>query len=133
MPLHDDLFDFFYEALPGYEKVGQTTHSARLLGFVSTTRTFAITNTRIWTNGASQMFVTPGVIVDGKAVTHNLVDINVNMRILLGKFVLRRLGKSGNIRQNTTRSAIRLTSCIRGIRRRRRNRRNAISTVIIRG
>src|SRR6059058_1119324 len=23
LPLHDDLFDFFYEALPGYEKVGQ--------------------------------------------------------------------------------------------------------------
>ena len=23
MPLHDDLFDFFYEALPGYEEVGQ--------------------------------------------------------------------------------------------------------------
>jgi hydrogenase large subunit len=30
------------------------------------------------------MFVTPGVIVDGKAVTHNLVDINLNIRILLG-------------------------------------------------
>src|SRR5213083_730827 len=23
VPMHDDLFDFFYEALPGYEKVGQ--------------------------------------------------------------------------------------------------------------
>ena len=23
VPLHDDLFDFWYEALPGYEKVGQ--------------------------------------------------------------------------------------------------------------
>ena len=23
VPLHDDLFDFFYEALPGYEKVGE--------------------------------------------------------------------------------------------------------------
>ena len=23
VPLHDDLFEFFYEALPGYEKVGQ--------------------------------------------------------------------------------------------------------------
>src|SRR5262249_1128624 len=23
VPLHDDLFDFFYEALPGYERVGQ--------------------------------------------------------------------------------------------------------------
>ena len=23
VPMHDDLFDFFYEALPGYEQVGQ--------------------------------------------------------------------------------------------------------------
>ena len=22
VPMHDDLYDFFYEALPGYEKVG---------------------------------------------------------------------------------------------------------------
>src|ERR1700755_3256655 len=30
------------------------------------------------------MYVTPGVVVDGELVTHNLVDINLNIRILLG-------------------------------------------------
>jgi hydrogenase large subunit len=30
------------------------------------------------------MFVTPGVVVDGKLVTTDLVDINLNIRILLG-------------------------------------------------
>ena len=30
------------------------------------------------------MFVTPGVVVDGKLVTNSLVDINLNIRILLG-------------------------------------------------
>ena len=30
------------------------------------------------------MFVTPGVVVDGKLVTTNLVDINLDIRILLG-------------------------------------------------
>jgi hydrogenase large subunit len=30
------------------------------------------------------MYVTPGVVVDGKLVTTDLVDINLNMRILLG-------------------------------------------------
>ena len=30
------------------------------------------------------MFVTPGVVVDGKLVTNDLVDINLNIRILLG-------------------------------------------------
>ena len=34
VPLHDDLFDFFYEALPGYEKVGQRRILLRLLGIV---------------------------------------------------------------------------------------------------
>ena len=30
------------------------------------------------------MFVTPGIVVDGKLVTTDLVDINLNIRILLG-------------------------------------------------
>src|SRR3984893_7756631 len=32
----------------------------------------------------NQMFVTPGVVVDGELVTTNLVDINLGIRILLG-------------------------------------------------
>src|SRR5258707_1584694 len=31
-----------------------------------------------------KMFVTPGVVVDGELVTTDLVDINLNIRILLG-------------------------------------------------
>ena len=38
VPLHDDLFDFFYEALPGYEEVGPAAHSAGLLGLVQRSR-----------------------------------------------------------------------------------------------
>ncbi len=45
VPLHDDLFDFFYEALPGYEKVG-TAASCSAAGARSTTRTSATTPTR---------------------------------------------------------------------------------------
>ena len=36
------------------------------------------------TDWGSKMFVTPGVVVDGKLVTTDLVDINLNIRILLG-------------------------------------------------
>jgi hypothetical protein len=32
------LFDFFYEALPGYEEVGRAAHPARLLGLVQRSR-----------------------------------------------------------------------------------------------
>ena len=38
VPLHDDLFDFFYEALPGYEEVGRRRVAARLLGRVQRPR-----------------------------------------------------------------------------------------------
>ena len=32
----------------------------------------------------NEMFVTPGIVVDGELVTTNLVDINLGIRILLG-------------------------------------------------
>ena len=36
------------------------------------------------TDWGRRMFVTPGVVVDGKLVTNDLVDINLGIRILLG-------------------------------------------------
>lgn len=83
VPLHDDLFDFIYEALPGYEKVGQRRI---LLGCWGSFQDPAVCdytyqNMDEWGNA---MYVTPGVIVDGKLITTNLVDINLGIRILLG-------------------------------------------------
>jgi hydrogenase large subunit len=83
VPLHDDLFDFWYEALPGYEKVGQRRV---LLGCWGSFNDPAVCDYRYesMSNWGRGMFVTPGVIVDGKLVTNDLVDINLNLRILLG-------------------------------------------------
>jgi hydrogenase large subunit len=83
VPLHDDLFDFFYEALPGYEKVGQRRILIGCWGsFQDPDKCdYQYKNMAEW---GRSMFVTPGVIVDGKLVTTSLVDINLNMRILLG-------------------------------------------------
>jgi hydrogenase large subunit len=83
VPLHDDLFDFFYEALPGYEQVGQRRI---LLGCWGSFQDpdhcdYNYKNMDAW---GKKMFVTPGVVVDGKLVTTNLVDINLGIRILLG-------------------------------------------------
>jgi hydrogenase large subunit len=83
VPLHDDLFDFFYEALPGYEKVGQRRVLLGCWGSWNDPEVCDYTYKRMNEWGKA-MFVTPGVIVDGKAVTHNLVDINLGIRILLG-------------------------------------------------
>ena len=83
VPMHDDLFDFFYEALPGYEKVGLRR---TLLGCWGSFQdpdhcNFAYKDMENW---GRKMFVTPGVVVDGKLVTTSLVDINLGIRILLG-------------------------------------------------
>ena len=83
VPMHDDLFNFFYEALPGYEKVGQRRV---LLGCWGAFQDPEVCNfsLRDMTDWGRKMFVTPGVVVDGKLVTNDLVKINLGIRILLG-------------------------------------------------
>jgi hydrogenase large subunit len=83
VPLHDDLFDFFYEALPGYEEVGRRRILLGCWGSFQNPREcdYQYKNMTKW---GRAMYVTPGVVVDGKLVTTDLVDINLNIRILLG-------------------------------------------------
>jgi len=83
VPMHDDLFNFFYEALPGYEKVGERRV---LLGCWGAFQDPEACNFRYedMTDWGRKMFVTPGVIVDGRLVTNDLVQINLGIRILLG-------------------------------------------------
>ncbi|HVS66727.1 MAG TPA: nickel-dependent hydrogenase large subunit [Thermoanaerobaculia bacterium] len=81
--VNDDVFDFFYEALPGYEEVGRRRI---LLGCWGTFNDPEVCDYRYenMADWGRQMFVTPGVIVDGELVTNSLVDINLGIRILLG-------------------------------------------------
>jgi hydrogenase large subunit len=83
VPLHDDLFDFFYDALPGYEKVGQRRVLLGCWGSFQNPKTcdYTYRNMSEW---GRDMYVTPGVVVDGELVTTDLVDINLGIRILLG-------------------------------------------------
>jgi hydrogenase large subunit len=83
VPLHDDLFDFFYDALPGYEKVGQRRVLLGCWGSFNNPDVCDYTYKKM-TDWGRGMYVTPGVVVDGKLVTTDLVDINLNIRILLG-------------------------------------------------
>ena len=83
VPLHDDLFDFFYEALPGYEKVGQRRVLLGCWGSFNNPAVCDYTYKKM-TEWGRAMYVTPGVVVDDKLVTTDLVDINLNIRILLG-------------------------------------------------
>jgi hydrogenase large subunit len=81
--MNDDVFDFFYEALPGYEEVG---NRRIMLGCWSAFQNpdecdYTYQNMAEWGRHA---YVTPGIVVDGELVTTSLVDINLGIRILLG-------------------------------------------------
>jgi hydrogenase large subunit len=81
--LNDDVFNFFYEALPGYEEVGRRRV---LLGCWGAFQDPAVCDYRYenMSRWGRAMYVTPGVVVDGKLLTTDLVDINLGIRILLG-------------------------------------------------
>jgi hydrogenase large subunit len=83
VPMHNDLFDFFYEALPGYEEVGRRRADMVCWGSLNDPEhcDFRYEN---MTNWGRKMFVSPGVIRDGELLTNDLVEINLGIRILLG-------------------------------------------------
>jgi hydrogenase large subunit len=83
VPLHDDLFDFFYDALPGYEAVGRRRVLLGCWGSFQDPDScdFRYETMSRW---GEDMFVTPGIVVDGELVTTDLVEINLGMRVLLG-------------------------------------------------
>jgi hydrogenase large subunit len=83
VPMNDDVFDFFYEALPGYHEVGRRRILLGCWGSFQDPDACDYTYRNMGTWGRA-MYVTPGVIVDGELVTTDLVDINLGIRILLG-------------------------------------------------
>ena len=81
--MNDDVFDFFYEALPGYEEVGRRRTMLGCWGCFQDPDVVDY-DYRTMNTWGNSMFVTPGIIVDNELVTTDLVDINLGMRILLG-------------------------------------------------
>jgi hydrogenase large subunit len=83
VPFHDDLFDFFYEALPGYEQVGRRRVLLGCWGSFQNPDTCDFTYEHM-TEWGRDMYVTPGIVVDNELITTDLVEINLGIRILLG-------------------------------------------------
>src|SRR6476660_7396503 len=71
--MNDDVFDFFYQALPGYEEVGRRRILLNCWGAFQDPDVCNF-KYRDMTEWGRAMFVTPGVVV----------DINLGIRILLG-------------------------------------------------
>src|SRR5690348_8213337 len=96
VPLHDDLFNFWYDALPGYEKVGQRRILLGCWGSWNNPHVcdYKYQNMTEW---GRAMYVTPGVVVDGKLVTTDLVEINLGIRILLGSSFYQDWQDSGEV------------------------------------
>ncbi len=83
VPMHDDLFDFFYEALPGYDQVGRRRADLVCWGAFNDPEYCDFTYEKM-TEWGRKMYVSPGVIRDGELLTNDLVEINLGIRILLG-------------------------------------------------
>ena len=83
VPVNDDVFDFFYEALPGYEEVGRRRIMLGCWGAFQDPSIVDYDYRNMNTWGRAN-YVTPGIVLDGELRTTNLVDINLGIRILLG-------------------------------------------------
>src|SRR5690606_27797982 len=77
--LNDDIFDFFYEALPGYEEVGRRRIMLGCWGSFQDPNVVDYTYQNMAEWGRA-MFVTPGIVLDGELITTSLVDINLGLR-----------------------------------------------------
>lgn len=83
IPMHDDLFNFFYDALPGYEHIGERRVLLGCWGGFQNPE-YCNFEYRDLTRWGEKMYVTPGIIVDGKLVTTDMLQIHLGIRILLG-------------------------------------------------
>src|SRR6202008_2507659 len=80
-PMHRSLSGFFYEAMPGYEKVGYRDTDLVCWGAFDDPQ-YVDYNYRTMTEWGRRRFVTPGLVFKGELITTDLVEINLAIRIL---------------------------------------------------
>jgi hydrogenase large subunit len=83
VPLHDDLFNFFYDALPGYEMVGNRPVQLGCWGTFNNPE-FCDYRYETMSDWGKEMFITPGIVLNNELITTDLLKINLGIRILLG-------------------------------------------------
>ena len=83
VPMHDDLYDFFLQELPGYDMVGYRDTDLVCWGSFDDPDyvDYNYENMNEWGN---HRYVTPGLVFGGELITTDLVEINLAIRILLG-------------------------------------------------
>ena len=83
VPMHDDLYDFFLQQLPGYDMVGYRDTDLVCWGCFDDPDHVDYTYKGM-TEWGRHRFITPGLVFKGELITTDLVEINLAMRILLG-------------------------------------------------
>ncbi len=83
VPMHDDLYDFWLEALPGYDDVGFRETNLVCWGAFDDPD-FIDYDYKTMSDWGEKRMVTPGVAINGELITTDLVEINLMIRILLG-------------------------------------------------
>ena len=83
VPMHDDLYDFFLQQLPGYDMVGYRDTDLVCWGCFDDPDyvDYSYKNMTEW---GRHRYITPGLVFKGELITTDLVEINLAMRILLG-------------------------------------------------
>ena len=83
VPLHDDLYDFFLQELPGYDMVGYRETNLVNWGCFDDPDyvDYSYQNMTEW---GRKRYITPGIAIGGELITTDLVEINLAIRILLG-------------------------------------------------
>jgi hydrogenase large subunit len=83
VPMHDDLYDFFLQELPGYDMVGYRDMDLVCWGYFDDPD-YVDYDYKTMTDWGRARYITPGVSFKGELITTDLVEINGMMRILLG-------------------------------------------------
>ena len=97
VPMHDDIYDFFLQELPGYDDVGLRRTDLVCWGAFDDPDVLRY-DYKDMTDWGRTRYVTPGIVLDGELITTDLVEINLAIRILLGSSLLRRLDRRGDLR-----------------------------------
>jgi len=83
VPMHDDLYDFFLQELPGYDMVGYRDTNLVCWGSFDDPD-YVDYDYKSMTEWGRKRYITPGIAINGELVTTDLVEINLMIRILLG-------------------------------------------------
>ena len=83
VPMHDDIYDFFLQELPGYDMVGYRETDLVCWGAFDDPDVLNYDYKDMTEWGRTRQ-ITPGLVIGGELITTDLVEINLAIRILLG-------------------------------------------------